>query len=220
MEGHTVSFMIAWIFQSLRLKIPRDHEDGVTCWPWASRTCHGHRWSCRNDADPVKELALRRLPVWGLPVRGLGLRRLPVRGLAVRRLGLRRLPVRGLAVRRLGLRRLGLRRLPVGGLAVRGLAAVFLPCPGLRRSRAVTQCPEEPDYQQDRQDERIEEQEVMATTEDQSQVEGITEECDAQQAVESSCRITLAAPDDRYGDHGDAADRQKHNVREEQNYSR
>src|SRR6266702_2603293 len=170
MEGHTVSFMIAWIFQSLRLKNPRDHEDGVTCWPWASRTCHGHRWSCRNDADPVKELALRRLPV--------------------------------------------------GGLAVRGLAAVFLPCPGLRRSRAVTQCPEEPDYQQDRQDERIEEQEVMATTEDQRQVEGIPEECDAQQAVESSCRITLAAPDDRYGDHGDAADRQKHNVREEQNYSR
>src|SRR6266702_540975 len=195
MEGHTVSFMIAGIFQSLRLKNPRDHEDGVTCWPWASRTCHGHRWSCRNDADPVKELAVRRLPV--------------------RRLGLRRLPVWGLAVRRLGL--LGL---PVGGLAVRGLAAVFLPCPGLRRSRAVTQCPEEPDYQQDRQDERIEEQEVMATTEDQRQVEGIPEECDAQQAVESSCRITLAAPDDRYGDHGDAADRQKHNVREEQNYSR
>src|SRR6266567_3015291 len=98
------------------------------------------------------------------------------------------------------------------GLTSVGLACVRLLCPGLCRVWAATTRPEEPDHHEERQDEGVVEDYVMAALEYEFQVEGITEERGAQHAVEGSHPVGLATLHDRQDDHDEAAYRQNWNV--------
>src|SRR6266567_2089009 len=103
-------------------------------------------------------------------------------------------------------------RLASVGLTSVGLACVRLLCPGLCRVWAATTRPEEPDHHEERQDEGVVEDYVMAALEYEFQVEGITEERGAQHAVEGSHPVGLATLHDRQDDHDEAAYRQNWNV--------